>query len=271
MSAARPPEGAQHRSAQREGTPVHAEPILLVPVYRPTLPAIEEFSLDHSLAVLKGRKTVFVGPRSLDRSYYTQRYPGLDFIAYDDAYFADIPGYNRLLLDPAFYQDFASHQHMLVLQTDALVLRDELDHWCASAFDYLGAPWPDGHELFVNLDRFQGDFGKRVKVHVGNGGLSLRRIDKCLALLREFPQAVDVFCSTGSSEDLFFAFMGALSHDFVLPGEMVASRFAMELRPSYYLHVNGGHAPMAGHAWWKYEPSFWKALLPPSARLDSLI
>ncbi len=243
---------------------------VLVPIYQPRLPALEEYSLDVSLRALAGRPVHFIGPEGLDRGYYMQRYPQLDFIGFDAASFASIPGYNRLLLDPAFYQRFAALSHVLILQTDAVVLRDELDAWCASPYDYVGAPWPDGNELLVNLGRFQGAYGKRIKVHVGNGGLSLRRVDKCIALLREFPEATSVFCQTGSSEDLFFAFMGALSRDFVLPGEIAASRFALELRPSYYLHVNGGAVPMGGHAWWKYEPAFWKALLPPSPVLDAL-
>jgi hypothetical protein len=245
--------------------------IVLVPVYRSTLPAIEQYSLDVSLAALAGRRVAFVAPEGLDRRYFAERYPQVAFETFEPLYFASIPGYNRLLLNPAFYQRFADHSHLLILQTDAVVLRDELDAWCASPYDYLGAPWPDGNELFVNLGRFQGAYGKQVKVHVGNGGLSLRRIDKTIALLREFSEATSVFHQTGSSEDLFFAFMGALSQDFVLPGEITASRFALELRPSYYFEVNGQRAPMGGHAWWKYEPAFWKALLPPSPVLDSLI
>lgn len=244
--------------------------IALVPLYRTSLPAVEQYSLDVSLAALAGRPVAFVVPEGLDCSHFAQRYPQARFETFAPHFFADIPGYNRLLLDPAFYQRFATHSHLLILQTDAVVLRDELDAWCASPFDYLGAPWPDGNELLVNLGRFAGPFGKKLKVHVGNGGLSLRRIDKCIALLREFEEATSVFHQTGSSEDLFFAFMGALSHDFVLPNEITASRFALELKPSYYFEVNGHHVPMGGHAWWKYEPAFWKALLPPSPVLDSL-
>ena len=247
-----------------------ASAIVVVPTYRAQLPGIEQYSLDVSLAALQGRPVVFAAPHGLARDYYAQRYPSVPFECFDDEFFASIPGYNRLLLGPAFYQRFAMHSHLLILQTDAIVLRDELDQWVASPFDYVGAPWPDGNELFVNLGRFEGPNGKRLRVHVGNGGLSLRRIDKCIRLLHEFADATTVFHQTGSSEDLFFAFMGALSHDFVLPNEITASRFALELKPAYYCAVNGGVAPMGGHAWWKYDVAFWRRLLPPSPLLDAL-
>jgi hypothetical protein len=35
----------------------------------------------------------------------------------------------------------------------------------------------------------------------------------------------------------------------------------MELKPSYYYAVNGKKLPMGSHAWWKYEPEFWKNAL----------
>jgi hypothetical protein len=71
--------------------------------------------------------------------------------------------YNRLLLDEAFYARFADHRFMLILQTDAIVLRDELDMRCAPPFDYVGATWPQGNQLFVNLGRFEGAYGKQLK------------------------------------------------------------------------------------------------------------
>jgi hypothetical protein len=248
---------------------------VLIPIYKPGLDALETYSLDKSLAVLHdrsaragsqpcaGRDIFFIGPEGLDLRFYAERYPGIPFIAYAPHYFASIPGYNRLLLSQAFYTGFLPYEFMLILQTDAILLRDELDLWCAKPYDYIGAPWPDGYELFVHAGRFEGENGKRMRVHVGNGGLSLRRVRKCLGLLQEFAgDVIDIFERTGSSEDLFFAFMGALSTDFLIPNEIVASHFAMELKPSAYLAVNGNKAPMGGHAWWKHEPEFWRGLLP---------
>jgi hypothetical protein len=245
-------------------------PIVLIPIYKPQPDALEIYSLDVSLAALKHRRRLFIGPQGLDAGFYTERYPGVDFLAHDPVHFASIPGYNRLLLQPGFYEAYAEHAFMLILQTDAIVLEDRLDYWCAQPFDYVGAPWPIPVELFINLDRFGGANGRRVRATVGNGGLSLRKSAKCAALLREFPQAIDYFMRSGSSEDLYFSLMGQLSADFTLPNEITASRFAMEMSPSYYFDVNGQQPPMGGHAWWKHEPRFWKDRLPPSAQLASL-
>lgn len=236
---------------------------VLVPIYKPSLDAFEQYSLDRSLLVLQGRDVYFIGPDNLDIAYYRERYPWVPLVAYEPSYFGSIPGYNRLLMNPGFYRQYVNYEFMLILQTDAILLRDDLDYWCSQPFDYVGAPWPQGYELFVNAGRFDGGYGKRIKTFVGNGGLSLRRNAKCAALIEEFGgDVMNVFNLTGSSEDLFFSCMGVLSNDFVMPNEITASRFSLELTPSYYLHINGGHLPMGGHAWWKHEPEFWRALLP---------
>jgi hypothetical protein len=229
---------------------------VVVPLYRKVLEPLEEFSLDYSLECLPGRDVVFVAPKSLDLSYYAERYPARQVLPFDDAFFASVQGYNRLLLNPGFYQSFAAYEHMLLLQTDAIVLRDALDHWCATPYDYVGAPWPDPLEISVNLDAFKGDLSKTVKTQVGNGGLSLRRNRKCIQLLQEFPEAIQMFLQSGSSEDIFFSILGSQSLDFVLPNDRVAGLFALEVRPEFYFALNGNQPPMGGHAWWRQMP-FW--------------
>jgi hypothetical protein len=229
---------------------------VVVPLYRKVLEPLEEFSLDYSLACLAARDVVFVAPKSLDLAYYAERYPGRRAVFFEDAFFASIQGYNRLLLNPGFYETFAAYEHMLVLQPDAIVLSDALDYWCNTPYDYVGAPWPDPLEISLNLDVFKGGLSKSVKVQVGNGGLSLRRNRKCIQLLQEFPEATQMFLQSGSSEDLFFSFMGSQSLGFLLPNDRVAGLFSLEVRPEFYFALNGNQPPMGGHAWWKQMP-FW--------------
>ncbi|RZI81728.1 MAG: hypothetical protein EOP38_18285 [Rubrivivax sp.] len=245
--------------------------VVLIPVYQPELSPADRFSLQHSVACLKpGRTVCFIGPEGLDMSAYAADFPGIPLIAFDKVCFESIKGYNRLLMSPVFYERFAAFEFMLILQTDAILLRDELDDWIAKPYDYVGAPWPDGVEIVVNLDRFTGEHAKKVKVHVGNGGLSLRRNQACIALLSEFPQALDFFIRTGSSEDLFFSIMGSLSSSFVIPNEIVASTFSLELKPEHYHHINQQKPPMGGHAWLKYNQPFWLSLLGSHAPRELL-
>jgi hypothetical protein len=242
-----------------------ASVVVLVPLYKEHLDPLEEYALDRSLGHLARREVRLIAPQALDLAYYARRYPQVEVERFPKPAFESILEYNRLLLAPWFYTRYAAFEFMLVLQTDAILLKDDLDFWCAQPFDYIGAPWPKIFELYVNTGRFEGSAGKHVRVGVGNGGLSLRRINKCLALLHEFTTEWSVFEHTGSSEDLFFSVMGSLSNDFVMPNEITASRFSMEGCPSYYYQVNGGHLPMGTHAWAKNEPEFWFGALPDAA------
>jgi len=233
--------------------------IVLIPIYRPLLEPLEEFSVDLSVRKLFSREMLFLAPEGLDTAYYQKRYPFIAIQTFPAGFFASIHGYNQLLLNPAFYQMYAQYEFMLILQTDAIVLRDELSEWMARPYDYIGAPWPVANELVVQIPPFDGDRGRHLRIHVGNGGLSLRRNQSCIELLNEYSAACDMFIRTGSSEDLFFSFMGSVSKRFILPNEVVASEFSLEISPEQYIAMNAGRLPMGAHAWWKHAHAFWMA------------
>lgn len=230
--------------------------VILVPIYKAELTPLERLSLDHALSVLRGEKILFLAPEGLPTGFYESRYEG-EYIRMAPEHFQSVGAYSRLLLSEAFYERFLDYEFMLILQTDVFLFRNDLAAWISRPFDYVGAPWPDGFDLFVNCDQFVNPWGKRVYTRVGNGGLSLRRVRKCLALIREFPDASRVFLHQGSNEDLFFSIMGALSEDFVIPNEMTAARFCLEMRPDFYYGAGGQRLPMGAHAWWRTSPDFW--------------
>lgn len=238
---------------------------VVIPIYKREFERLEQFSVDYSVSVMKNRGCVFVAPVGLDLGYYSARYPRARFEFFPPEYFVSVESYSRLLLGEEFYERFLDGEFILVLQPDAILLKDDLDFWMDQPFDYIGAPWPDGVELTVRRDRFRGEYARRVRSYVGNGGLSLRRVRKCLSLIGEFPETSGIFAQTGTNEDSFFGLLGMLSTDFVVPNEMIASRFSMELRPEYYYAVNGGHYPMGVHAWSVVQPAFWAPCIPPLA------
>ncbi|MDD5029639.1 MAG: DUF5672 family protein, partial [Rhodoferax sp.] len=146
-----------------------------MPIYKAMLSNEELVGLRQSLLSLKNRPVTFIHPKQLDLTLYRSLSDQALFQAYDEVWFSSIANYNRLLLSADFYKSYLAYEFVLILQTDAVILRDDLQVWLEAAFDYVGAPWPNGYELFVNLDRYAGANGKVVKAHVGNGGLSLRR------------------------------------------------------------------------------------------------
>lgn len=243
-------------------TSIHGRIAVLIPIYKLELSKVEEFSVNHSLGLLKGRDCYFVAPEGLDLGYYKKRWNWVRFVIFAAESFTSIASYSRLLLSADFYNRFISYNYALIYQPDAILFRDDLDIWMAQGFDYVGAPWPDGIELTLWRDNFQGERRQRIRTHVGNGGLSLRKVESCIRLIQEFPETHAAFVSSGTNEDSYFSLLGTQANWFRLPDQVTASRFSMELRPEYYLSVNGDMVPMGSHGWSTRNPNFWWRLIP---------
>ncbi len=230
---------------------------ILIPIYKPELMPLEAFSVTHSLALIKGRECVFVAPDGLDLSFYRKQYPQVRFEFFPAEHFHSVASYSRLLLSPDFYKRFIAYEFILILQPDAILFRDDLDYWMGQGYDYVGAPWPDGIEITLWRDDFQGERRRRIRTHVGNGGLSLRRVRRCLQLIEEFPQTHAAFTQSGTNEDSYFSLLGTQSEGFSIPDEITASTFSMELEPEQYFQGNGELLPMGSHGWAAVNPQFW--------------
>lgn len=160
---------------------------IVVPVYKTELTPYEKLSLDRLVQVLGNYPKTIIHPRGLNLAPVTDRYPGaFTTQAFAADYFADIDGYNRLMLSPEFYEAFLSFDHILIYQLDAYVFRDELTAWCARGYDYIGAPWlckTKYNRFPLNIflktrglayHLFHIKHRQQCFYRVGNGGLSLR-------------------------------------------------------------------------------------------------
>jgi hypothetical protein len=135
---------------------------------RPGLTADEEISLRHLDHHLGRYDRWLIAPPGVPAErpgYRVRRFPA--------RFFGSMQAHARLLLSPRFYEAFADYRYVLVHHTDALVLADRLEEWCAAGVDYVGAPWIRCTELPDLEDP-----------RVGNGGFSLRNVRACLAVLR---------------------------------------------------------------------------------------
>ncbi len=213
-------------------------------------------------SVLRKHSLVFVAPAGLALDAYDMQ-PGEQIQRFHPAYFASIAGYNRLMLSGEFYEKFAGSAYVLICQLDVWVFRDRLEELISLGYDYIGAPWPDGLEVFRFdfrgkgwIDRVLGGRSPKLIVQVGNGGCSLRRVAGMRELLRRHPWRVRM---RSCNEDILISTLGLLDSRFKVAPVEVALRLAYELEPRR-CHGLAGELPVACHAWEKHDEPFVREL-----------
>jgi len=144
---------------------------IIVPIYRSIMTSDEEVSLASIRKHLSGYGICFVAPDSLDLKGVVQAEEIIE--RFPEEFFMGIDGYNRLLKSRGFYERFSDHDYILISQLDCLIFSSDLNQWMAKGYDYLAAPWFKG---------FAKDHRPGLW-RVGNGGLSLRRVDSYLRIL----------------------------------------------------------------------------------------
>ncbi|WP_396179754.1 DUF5672 family protein [Flavobacterium sp.] len=149
---------------------------IVIPIYKETLNDFEVQSVEQCVKVLSDYTIFFVCPKGLNVNFYIENFSEIsNFTYFDNFYFDDIKGYNKLMLNPEFYKSFISFEYMLVYQTDCYVFRDELMYWANKGYDYIGGVW---------FDDYTGNPRQGANIwHAGNGGFSLRKIDKLIKIL----------------------------------------------------------------------------------------
>lgn len=96
--------------------------------------------------------------------------------------------YSALLKMPQFWEYFHLWSHVLIYQTDALIMR-KIDPIYFN-YHYIGAPWSD-------------ELPQDVKIPAGNGGFSLRNVQSMIKACESNRNILpDDICT--SNEDLFF-------------------------------------------------------------------
>ncbi len=256
--------------------------VIIIPLYKMELTKQEKFSITNTLKVLSKWDIFFIAPYQLkphiDRLHIplaTNR-----CIFFENKYFKSITGYNRLLMSRFFYERFAGYEFMLIVQTDAIVISDQLDLWCSKNYSYVGAPWFEGLDKPIKPYKLIG---------VGNGGFSLRKIHDFIAALSDFkyiPNNITAFKKRSSrklikiiqdnyiysynfhpflpdiNEDVFWGILIPRSiPTFTVPTVQEAAMFSFEVCPEYLFQMTKESLPFGCHAWEKYNKKFWKEKL----------
>lgn len=264
---------------------------LLVPLYRPHITEDEALSLviTHARAAGVAVLTILHPPEITEfveqlRTWFYQQDPqGISFesLKVPSQYFQSVAAYSSLLLSEFFYQLLAAYEWLLIVQTDALMLTNQLESWLTMPYSYIGAPW------FLGLDQPRRPL---CPLGGGNGGFSLRRVADCLEVLRyrgslyrylrrmelatlphqrwraELRACRRIFARATSLvkldlfEDLFWSFVAPeINPGFSVAPFSVSAQFAIETEPRF-LFENIQLAPLGCHAYRRHDPAFWDEL-----------
>lgn len=249
---------------------------VVIPIYKADLSDLERKALEQAYTVLSNHTITVIKPQSLDLSKLESEFPKIELASFEDAYFKGISGYNKLMLSTAFYAYFRpNYQYILIYQLDAYVFSDELTEWCNKGFDYVGAPWLKKpiYQLpvikqfmrFVHWRKVRAGKPSKQSFYnkIGNGGLSLRKVESHYQATLAHHQKIDWYLSQERShfynEDVFWA-MEVPEFKYPLPLEAI--KFAFDKYPAYCYKLNNQKLPMGCHAWYKRKMrKFWRPII----------
>ena len=146
------------------------------------------------------------------------------------------------------------YQQPLIYQLDAFVFYDALEIFCSLGYDYIGAPWP-----YYTWRSFIHDKTPRV----GNGGFSLRKVEKFYKIVKTFAASTKFrYVVEESMEDGFFAMCGTLNPEIlkIAPVEVARAFFSMEHFPARFLKKSKNNLPFGCHNWQRFSADFYVEL-----------
>lgn len=143
--------------------------IVVIPVYKPieNLDYLEKISIKNTIDKFHDLYSIALlnSDKVSSQSY-------VDFFKFDflslEFSFSTWVEYNALLKKSELYDKLDDYEYMLIVQTDAYVFSNDLNEFFQ--YDYVGAPWVKDPIKYIN--------GR-----VGNGGFSLRNIQKIKSVL----------------------------------------------------------------------------------------
>lgn len=259
--------------------------VIVIPVHSPAPSAFELISFRQCFKVLEKHPIKIVAPEGLNLDEYLKAVPHFDVLYIKPFWQASLQNYNRLKYSRYFYNLFNKYEFILTYEPDAFVFYDNLNEWCSKNYDYIGAPWFEGFDNPTDESKFMG---------VGNSGFSLRKTKTIQKILKTFyyknpdeyhvgnkkkliatlkypyRKLMNVLSGEnytlqhnykGYSEDRLFCLDIAKTNTFNIAPINEALRFSFEVNPRRLYEMNNQQLPMGCHAWWKYDPDFWKPFI----------
>lgn len=216
--------------------------VVVIPYFHEHLSLEERISLEQCEKVLNKYEIILLIPKRLEG----KELPEHLMVVVPDEWLDSIESYNQMMVNIDFYSRFRRYEYMLIYQLDAIVFSDRLLEFCNMGYDYIGAPWLRRSREIYNL--------KREYYYVGNGGLSLRKIQTFIDIC-----ASEQSYNINIPEDEFWS--KHKSDCFKVPNIDTALSFAMEEQIQRCMKRNNNELPFGCHGWYKFDLNYLAPML----------
>ena len=243
---------------------------VIIPIYRQPN-ADEACAMRHNRQMLAKWPHAIIAPEDLVLEGMERICPDTEIVRVSDEWLGrrnGIAGYNKMMFSEEFYRMFEGYDYILICHNDAWIFRDELEEWCNKGYDCVAAPWvrravydlPIIKQYMALRAWAKHRKGEKCRSdlygRVGNGGLSLRRVESFAAACRKYQEQIAHSISQGRhlyNEDVFWA---SVPSEFHYPAWREALGFAFDTNPAYCYKLCQKQLPMGCHSWSK--PRMWK-------------
>ena len=223
---------------------------IVVPVYKDKLDITEELSFKRLKELIGKTVDVYlICPEGINTKQYKKIYSQIKIKEFDKKWFENTKSYSHLLINYDFYKAFDEYEYMYIYQLDCYLFKNELQEWVNKGYDYIGGP------ILSPLSGWA-EPNKQWKPIVGNGGFSLRKIEKFKEITdpngeyRTYYNITDETLKDLEFEDKYFCKFVYNRYEFNTPDWREAMYFAFDMNVNiYYDNMNFKGFPMACHAW----------------------
>lgn len=260
---------------------------VVIPIHSAEIAATELISLKRCREILGNYDVYLVYPKGMEISVYKHYFPEIILQPVNKKWLSTLDEYNKMKRSLSFYNMFRQYHFMLTYELDAYVFSDNWQEANALDYDFIGAPWFNG---------YKDNSPKTHIIGVGNSGFSIRNVEKCIAILNKreqmrkawhrlkqfkldrivpltfFLRLTDANWKLIRTNYYFIPFVDKeYIHEDVFWCETVPKlfkfkiapvkdslKFSFELEPSVLYKMNDERLPLGCHAWFKYDPDFWK-------------
>lgn len=185
------------------------------------------------------------------------------FLQYDK-WHGTLDEYNQMCLSPDFYRLFIDYDYIFIHQTDAVILGQEQDlyDFCDMGYDYYGAPFgnEDNQGYWVarhcfperGIDFVKRHIGLSRRLVVGNGGVSLRRINSTIHVLEKYQSRLPRWFDD-AYEDIVLSWLATYDKAYKVAPMEVATLFAKD-----NVMFDLDNPPFAAHGKFVLKDEFWE-------------